>query len=198
MSVTRRVWLLSVATLLIFSSGGGPATTPHDSSKVESDLKTAKIVVSFKDQDKTVRLLQNDLLGVSLDGNWSNLISSNPDVLSLADGPVLTSDNLTIATFRAAAFGQSPVTANTKACATCGSAEAVFRVVVIVTSSQSLRAKVSTKLSNPARLSRRSRPGNERRRPCASKGVHPITAAYDGRRATGEDNDRAARHKRAP
>jgi hypothetical protein len=123
MSVTRRVWLLSVATFLIFSCGGGPATTPHDSSKVESDLKTAKIVVSFKDQDKTVRLLQNDLLGVSLDGNWSNLVSSNPGVLSLAGGPVLTSDNLTIATFRAAAFSQSLVTANTKACATCGSAE---------------------------------------------------------------------------
>jgi hypothetical protein len=134
-SVTRRAWLLSVATFFLFSCGGGAATTPHDSTKVEADLKTAKIVVSFKDEDTTVNLLQNDVLGVSLDGNWFNLISSNPGVLSVASGPVLTGDNLTIATFRAATVGQSLVTANTKACATCGSAEAAFRVVVIVSSS---------------------------------------------------------------
>jgi hypothetical protein len=136
MSRTRRVWLLSVATGLLLSCGGGAAITPYQSSsKVEADLKTAKIVVSFKDQDKTVKLSQNDVFGVSLDGNWSNLASSNPEVLSLASGPALTGDDLTIATYRAATFGQSLVTANTKACATCGSAEAVFRVVVIVTSS---------------------------------------------------------------
>jgi len=126
-------WLLAVVASMILSCGADSGSNPPQSvNKVEADLKAAKTVVSFQDQDKTFTISRNDLFGVSLDGSWYRVASSNSGVLSFASGPVLTPDGVTIATFRALNVDHAQVTANTKACPNCASAEAVFRVQVQV------------------------------------------------------------------
>ena len=133
-SAMRQVWLLAAVTSVILSCGGGSGSNPPQNvGKVAADLKAAKVVVSFGDQDKTFTISRNDLFGVSLDGSWDNMATSNSGVLYLANGPALTADGVTIATFRALSSGQAQVTANTKACPDCASTEAVFRVQVLVT-----------------------------------------------------------------
>ena len=135
-SATCRVWLMAVVTSMMLSCGGASGSNPPQNvSKVQADLKAAKVTVGFKDQGQTFTLSRNDLFGVSLDGRWYNVASSNPLVISMASGPAVTADDVTIATFRALTTGHAQVTANTKSCPTCGSAEAVFRVDVVVASS---------------------------------------------------------------
>ena len=129
-----QVWWLAVAASMILACCAGSASKPPQSvDNVKADLKAAKLVVSFADQDKMFTVSRSDLVGVSLNGAWYNVASSTPGVLSLASGPVLTTDRFTIATFRALNVGQALVTANTKACSDCAGAEAVFRVQILVT-----------------------------------------------------------------